>query len=653
MSAKTQIVGFLGDKALVLPALLDAAIVANERAKYVLSLLQMAADHAEHPQETAPTLKADREACGIAETSFDRSVAESDSDGYGTFHIPGAKRLVAILDAALNAMLAPIALLAGGSAETQALHEGYRNRLQRLIAARPSIVGDAISGDAIAAMTSGRPKAGDGFHILIMDLHKEINRLQAGISTEEVDGAKSYGITGADRRLIAAFMKGVNRTAELKFEHPGLDTIAARAGGSLLLQNDLGTTAAHVLVTRVTETKAVVSHSDIHLQRLRFFQSLLEDTGIKWEEVHSHQGSVISGGDLFYIARGCFEAEDAAVLTGFLERLGSRLVFLIDWNRARKRLRLLVPNETAVKILRWAADHDVGHRGFLSLGGERLVYDALEQAIKTPLRYGEPLHEMIGKGVAQDYLCYVLETTARGLLKGQSVALIRDQVRAELFNHFRSAEQRLLAQASRHANIILQLANGLGTALRQRSGVGEDALTRNAERAKQAESRADEIVKETRATVRRIPGTEVFCRILEVADDAADDLEDSAFLAGLLPVGITSADLPKPLLGLCDLLVDGVQAFQRAIGSAQYVHRGGERENMQQFLEAVDRVVTIEHQTDEREREVIAALVAADVDCRQFHLLSGLTTHLESAADALLRASLMLRDHVLGEVMFV
>ena len=225
---------------------------------------------------------------------------------------------------------------------------------------------------------------------------------------------------------------------------------------------------------------------------------------------------------MFYVARGRFSAQEAEALTSFLERLGSCLVFLIDWNRARKRLRLLVPNETAVRILRWAADLGVGHRGFLSLGGERLVYDALEQAVKTPLRYGELLHEMIGEDVAQDYLCYVLQTAADGLLKGQSVALIRDQVRAELFNHFRSAEQRLLVHAGRHASIIVQLAGSLRTALHQ-SASNEDALTRNAAKAKQAESRADEIVKETRLTVRRIPGTEVFRRILEVADDAVDD----------------------------------------------------------------------------------------------------------------------------------
>jgi hypothetical protein len=255
---------------------------------------------------------------------------------------------------------------------------------------------------------------------------------------------------------------------------------------------------------------------------------------------------------LFYVARGRFSAQETQALACFLERLGSCVVFLIDWNRARKLLRLLVPNETAVRILRWAADHEVGHRGFLNLGGERLVYDALEQAVKTPLRYGEPLHEMIGKDVAQDYLCYVLQTAANGLLKGQSVALIRDQVRAELFNHFRSAEQRLLAHAGGHASIIVQLAGGLRAALRQ-SASSEEALTRHAAKAKRAESRADEIVKKTRLTVRRIPGTEVFRRIIEVADDAVDDLEDSAFLAGLLSCHGTPLDLPAPLLGLADL----------------------------------------------------------------------------------------------------
>ena len=53
--------------------------------------------------------------------------------------------------------------------------------------------------------------------------------------TEEVDGAQAYGISEADRPLIAAFMRGVKKTAPLKFDHPGLATIAARSGGALLI----------------------------------------------------------------------------------------------------------------------------------------------------------------------------------------------------------------------------------------------------------------------------------------------------------------------------------------------------------------------------------------------------------------------------------
>ena len=129
MLAKTEIVDFLGDRALVLPPLLDAAIVGNERAKYVLSLFQMAASYAECPQGAAvPSLQTDREACGIPDQSFDRTVAESVSDGHGSFHIPGAQRLVTTLDDALKAMLAPLALLAGESTQSRGLHERFCER---------------------------------------------------------------------------------------------------------------------------------------------------------------------------------------------------------------------------------------------------------------------------------------------------------------------------------------------------------------------------------------------------------------------------------------------------------------------------------------------------------------------------------------------
>ncbi len=650
MTGKTQIVDVLGERALVLPALLSAALVANERAKYVLSLLQVAVSQAETPQASAPTLREEREACGIAESAFDRAIARAEHDGNGNYHIPGAQRLIALLDDALRAMIAPLGAAGKSAADAAALEHRFKDRLAALVAARPPIAADMLSGETIVALTSARPKAGDGFHLLVMDLHREINRLQGAIATMEVAGAKAYGLNDGDRAAVSAFMTGLKRTAPLKFDHPGLDTIAARAEGALLIQNDLGTTEAHVLVIKVSDLRVTLTYTDVHLPRLRFLQGLGAVAGLRWEDVRSRQVSGLGDADLFYLAYGEFAAADAAALGAFLERLGSRLVFLIDWNKARKRLGLLVPNETAVAVLTWAADHDVGHRGFLKLGGERLIYDALEQAVKTPLRYGEPLHEMIGADVAKEYLQFVLQIAATGLLQGQSEALIRDRVRAELFTHFRSAAQRLLAGCAGHAEIVAELASGLKSALRRNGAERGAALAQHAVRAKQDETRADDLVKELRSTVRRIAGTEVFCRIVETADDAADHLEDAAFLARLLFESVPPDALPEPLLVLADLVADGTQAFRRTLELAQYVHRGSDRDAVQRFLEAAERVVTVEHQTDERERAVTAILMKEALDPRQLHLLAAVAHHLEAAGDALLHASLQLRDHVLGDV---
>jgi uncharacterized protein Yka (UPF0111/DUF47 family) len=82
------------------------------------------------------------------------------------------------------------------------------------------------------------------------------------------------------------------------------------------------------------------------------------------------------------------------------------------------------------------------------------------------------------------------------------------------------------------------------------------------------------------------------------------------------------------------------------------MHRGASRDAIDRFLATVEEIVTIEHRTDAKEREVTTALVAAASDVRQLYLLSGIAHHLEGAADALLHASLMLRDHVLVDIMF-
>ena len=120
---------------------------------------------------------------------------------------------------------------------------------------------------------------------------------------------------------------------------------------------------------RVVEGVLTITYTDVHLQRLLFFQGLMSEWRLAWEDTRSRNDSAVEGG-LYHLASGRFEASDAGELEHFLEHLGSRLVFIIDWNRARKRLRRLVGRRAALELLGFAAEQEYGHIPFLRAGAD-------------------------------------------------------------------------------------------------------------------------------------------------------------------------------------------------------------------------------------------------------------------------------------------
>src|SRR5208283_634672 len=97
-----------------------------------------------------------------------------------------------------------------------------------------------------------------------------------------------------------------------------------------------------------------------------------------------------------------------------------------------KRLRKFAPRRVGLEVLRWAADHNYGHRGFLSLGGEQLIFDALQTAGRLPLAPGGQLSDLLGPERTAEFLKFTLQTASAGLRAGQSEFLIRDEISAEL-----------------------------------------------------------------------------------------------------------------------------------------------------------------------------------------------------------------------------
>jgi uncharacterized protein Yka (UPF0111/DUF47 family) len=557
--------------------------------------------------------------------------------------MPGVGRLCARLHDEVSAMLAPLQASGGETAD-------FESRLEALAALPWCDANDQIDRDQITALTAGGQDGRDTVHRLVMDMHKALNGLQARVSSETIDGAHAYGVAAEDRALIAAFMRGVNRSRALKFDHPGLGTTATRSGGRLVLQNDIGTTDAHVLVVHVEDMRVTLTYTDVHMQRLIFFQSLFDAWHVDWKDTLSRTDRSMDDG-VYHLCIGAFTAANGTGLEDYLAFMGSRLVFLIDWNRARKRMRLLLPKKEVAELLKWAADNDHGHMAFLRAGAEQMIFDSLAFVSRTPSSFGARLDDVLGRDAAMKFMRYVMRTCAQGLLGGRPEGLIRDEVRAELVSYFRSAQEGVLDVAAEHAAFALEIASGIRDALVNAAvPAAVEEFARNARRAKAWEHRADELVNDARSQARHSERAQAYRDLIEAADDIVDELEEAAFHLALMPHDGRGEALYAALRPLAALAVESVQEYLKAVETARTLHRGSPREDTQDFLEAVHRIMSLERRCDEIHRAAKALVPAQAVDFGSLFGFIECARNLEAATDALMHTALKLRDAVLGEL---
>ena len=132
-----------------------------------------------------------------------------------------------------------------------------------------------------------------------------------------------------------------------------------------------------------------------------------------WEGTEQRQSDKLASAQ-YLLATGSFTARDEAELDAFLAHLGSRIVFLIDWNHMRKRLRLFVSKARAIEILDvgrrqrlWASRPDRDRR-------RAALAEAVEYAAGQHLRYGQRLDELISEDHASEFLKEALRLACVG-----------------------------------------------------------------------------------------------------------------------------------------------------------------------------------------------------------------------------------------------
>jgi uncharacterized protein Yka (UPF0111/DUF47 family) len=645
---KTQAIATMGQRSLLMPGWIKAALAANGRLKLYLSVLQATAAHAEHPDDALLDLSAELAGAGVdAPWLSDMPASASRIDD--VLLVPELTRLAQHLADDLQTMARP---LLDPDAKAQALSARFHQWLERLGA----LHGERISAAQLQALTRGqRSGADDSLHLLIMDMHRALNHLSSSLASEEIAGAHVWQLQAADRTRVAAFMGGLNRTAPLKFDHPGLDTAATRDGARLLLQNDIGTNDAHVLVMQIEVLTLTLSYSDLHRTRFEFFQSLLAPYAPKWTGVQSKVEATLNQGQAYTFGTAHFDCADEAALDATLAAIGSRIVFLIDWNRARKRLLAFVDKEAAVQVLREAAQLEVGHMAWLNAGGEQLIYGAMQSAGQGAFRIGDRLDAVLGTGDARAFLVEVLRLASHARLQHQPSALVADETRVLLARCVarHSSAFELLEEHAAYCHALAQaVSDGIAHDAMGADALGAQHAQERAARAKVWERQADRLVTRAREQAQRQPHWQPFEHVIELSDDIADALEEAAFLMSLIADGHQhgwDSAVHDALTRLAHTVLMAMQEHIKALAIAKGLGTASDSTDSDAFLAATWSVLRAERQCDELLRAARRIILATLRDAAALRLADDLAATLELASDRLLVAGYALRDVAFGQ----
>ena len=637
---KSLIIGQLGHGELILPSLIAKGLVANDRAKVRLTALQAAARHALHPAAESIDLATECRAAGVDAMAVRLLIAQAGSSN-GKITAPGLAKLVEALRGDVKAMIEAVA--AGDAATGKRAAERW---LASQTAAR--IENDEISADQIAALTSATAANGDSLHRLVMDLHKDLNRLSAACAEETLDGAHVFGLSPEDRPIVAAFMRGVNRTRALKFNHPGLETSAARSGSRLILQNDIGTTDAHVIVVTVEGSAVVINHTDIHKARAAFFTSLFDHFPVHWSGLDRQNAKGLGEDDGFYLTTGRYETESSERRDAFLEEVGAALVFLIDWNKARKDLRGLAEKADCVRLLEWAARNQIGHRAFLELGGSSLVAAAVRHAAAARIGFGERLSDPLGREETVDFLKTVLRVSKEALLQGRSVRMVRDEIEADLVRRFERTDNTLLAAIIRQAGLAREIAARIAQHVADHQAGGGSDGPSLAVLGQRIEQKADRLVIETRNSIARLGASQTIGQLANTMEAVIDELEQAAFIGSLLPANLDRVVLPL-IADLSAAAVGGAEALASGIAAAVDVPEGRHADT-EDALAAITSVVDLEHAADSAERSITEYMLRGHFEAGMALSVLEFARALERVNDQMAVAGNLLHTHVMADL---
>jgi hypothetical protein len=105
---KLSIVEELGENELLVPGLINSALVANNKIKYYFTLLQTACEKAQHPEKEYPDLRMERISAGENDTSLDAVVNAAVKIDEDSYLIPDSEKVINSILLCMDEMIRPL-----------------------------------------------------------------------------------------------------------------------------------------------------------------------------------------------------------------------------------------------------------------------------------------------------------------------------------------------------------------------------------------------------------------------------------------------------------------------------------------------------------------------------------------------------------------
>ena len=258
------------------------------------------------------------------------------------------------------------------------------------------------------------------------------------------------------------------------------------------------------------------------------------------------------------------------------------------------------------------------------------------------------LDQVLGRNAATDFLKAVLRVSAETLLQGGSVRLARDRIEADLMRHLQRVDGLLLAIVIRQAGLAREIASGIAQFVAEQQARRSFDCAALALRARRIEEKADKIAVEARGEIARFGASPAIERLVNSLEQAIDELEQAAFIASLAPVEL-APDVVVPLADLCASVIAGAEAAAAGAAAAADVPEG-QRADSEDALEAIARLIEVEHRADDAERAVTAVVLRGDFALKMSLAALELARALERATDRLAAFGHQLREHVLADL---